>query len=116
MRKLLFVTTLVALAVGVFGAGSALAARPNTQIHGPYNKTASSARFHLIALKGGALCSGCKIQCKVDGRAWRTCISSGGQGYWTFRNLSRGHHTVRARAIDRAGRRDLTPAVKGFTL
>jgi len=116
MRRLLVLTALLTLGVCAFGSGQAFAAAPNTQIHGPYNKTASSARFHLVALKNGTLCSRCKIQCKVDGRAWKLCVTGGGQGYWTFRSLSRGYHVARARAIDRAGRRDRTPAVKGFTL
>lgn len=116
MRRLLVLTALLTLGVCAFGSGQAFAAAPNTQIHGPYNKTASSARFHLVALKGGVLCSGCRIQCRIDGRVWRLCVKSGGAGYWTFRSLSRGRHTVRARAIDRAGRKDRTPAVKSFTL
>jgi hypothetical protein len=117
MRRLLVITALLALAVCAFGGGQAFAAKkPNTLVHGPYSKTSSSARFHLAAIKNGGLCSRCKIQCKLDNHAWRLCVSSGGQGYWTFRNLKRGHHTVRARAIDRSGRRDPTPAVKGFNI
>jgi hypothetical protein len=117
MRRFLLLTAVFALSVLAFGSAQALAAKkPNTVIHGPYSKTSSSAQFHFVANKNGGLCSRCKIQCKVDSRAWRTCISSGGQGLYTFRNLSRGHHTVRARAVDRSGRKDPTPAVKGFNI
>jgi hypothetical protein len=115
MRKLIVLIALVALAVAAFGTAQAGAARPNTQIH-LISKTSSTAKFHMIALKSGSLCRRCKIQCKVDGRSWRTCVSSGGQGYWTFKNLSRGSHTARARAVDAAGLRDLTPAYKTFTI
>ena len=115
MRKLILLIALVAFAVAAFGTAQAGAARPNTQLHF-ISKTSSSAKFHMIALKNGALCRRCKIQCKIDGRSWRLCDSSGGTGYWTFKNLSRGSHTARARAVDAAGLRDLTPAVKTVTI
>ena len=114
MRKLTVLIALVALVVAAFGTAQAGAARPNTALH-LISKTSSTARFHMIAYKNGSFCRSCKIQCKVDGRSWRLCVS-GAQGYWTFRSLSRGSHTARARAVDGAGLRDLTPAVKTFTI
>ena len=116
MRRLLVLTTLFALSVLAFGSASALAAAPNTQLHFvSKNTTANTAKYHMIAMKNGTICGNCRIQCRVDGRAWKLCIS-GSQGYWIFRNLSNGTHTARARAVDAAGRKDPTPAVKTFTV
>ncbi len=116
MRKLLVLIALVTLAIASFGTASAAAAKPNTKAHF-ISKTSSSARYHFVAYKAsGAFCSGCRIQCRIDSRAWSLCVSGGGQGYKTFRNLARGRHTVRARAVNGSGQKDPTPAVKTVTI
>jgi hypothetical protein len=113
MRKLLVLIAVVSVALAAFGTANAAAARPNTQIHGGPTGTTSSrtARFHMVALKNGVLCRGCKIQCKLNAGSWRVCVK-GNQGYVTFRNLARRKHTLRARAVDAQGRKDLSPAVR----
>ena len=48
--------------------------------------------------------AGAHFQCKLDGRAWRSCGS-------TFKyGVKRGKHTILVRAVDRAGNTDKTPA------
>jgi hypothetical protein len=77
-------------------------APPNTMIHGGPNRVTRSrtARFHLMSTEPGS-----KFQCKLDAGAWRPCGA-----YKTYRNLKKGLHTLRVRAIDAAGNRDPTPA------
>jgi hypothetical protein len=116
MRKFLVLTALLALSVLAFGSSSALAAAPNTQLHFiSKNTTANTAKFHMIAMKNGTICGRCRIQCRIDSRAWKLCVA-GSSGTWTFRNLSNGTHTARARAVDAAGRKDPTPAAKTVTV
>jgi hypothetical protein len=118
MRKILVITALFALSALAFGSASALAAAPNTQLHFiSKNTTTNSAKFHMIAMKNGTVCSRCRIQCRIDARPWKLCVSStaGGSGFWTFTSLGNGTHTARARAIDRLGHKDPTPAIKTVT-
>ena len=118
MRRFLVLTALLALSALAFGSASALAAAPNTQLHFiSKNTSTNTAKFHMIAMKNGTICSRCRIQCRIDGRSWQLCVGStkGGQGYWTFRNLGNGTHTARARAVDRLGHKDPTPAIKTVT-
>jgi hypothetical protein len=116
MRKFLLLTALLALSVLAFGSSSALAAAPNTQLHFvSKNTTANTAKFHMIAMKNGTICGRCRIQCRIDSRPWKLCVA-GSSGTWTFRNLSNGTHTARARAVDAAGRKDATPAAKTVTV
>ena len=49
------------------------------------------------------------FQCKLDGGAWKACSSPK-----TYRNLKKGRHTIRVRAIDKVGNVDASPAVKTF--
>jgi len=49
------------------------------------------------------------FQCKLDGKRYKRCTSP-----LTTSRLSFGTHTLRVRAIDRAGNRDRTPAVDTF--
>ena len=102
LSVLLAVVPLVAFAVG---DASAAIAPPNTMIHGgPYGTTsARTARFHLMSTQRG------RILCKLDRRAWRVCVRSSA-GPVTFTRLSRGQHTLLARAVNRSGQRDATPA------
>ena len=103
------VVPLVVVAGAVSGGGvsdaSAAIAAPNTMIHAGPTGTVSSrtARFHLKSTQPG------RIQCKLDRRAWRVCVRAS-QGPVAFTGLSRGYHTLRARAVNRAGRVDPTPA------
>ena len=116
MRRLLVLTALLALSVLAFGSASALAAAPNTQLHFiSKNTSTNTAKFHMIAMKSGDICGRCRIQCRIDARAWKLCVA-GSSGFWTFRNLSNGTHTARARAVDAAGRKDATPAAKTVTV
>jgi len=55
--------------------------------------------------------SGSTFRCKLDDHVYRDCDSPK-----TYRPLARGDHTFRVYAIDRAGNRDPTPAVKHFTI
>ena len=75
---------------------------PNTMIHGgPGSVTRSrTASFHLMSTEPRS-----RFQCKLDAAPWRPCRANK-----TLRNLRRGLHTFRARAIDAAGNVDPTPA------
>jgi hypothetical protein len=75
---------------------------PNTFIHGGPGRVTRSrtASFHLASTEAGS-----RFQCKLDARPWRAC-----RARLTLRRLARGVHTLRVRAIDRAGNVDRTPA------
>ena len=83
-------------------APSAGSRPPNTIVHGGPSRTtrSRSASFHIVSTEPGS-----RFQCKLDRRAWRFCRAS-----VTYRNLARGLHTFRARAIDSDGNVDPTPA------
>jgi hypothetical protein len=82
--------------------------RPNTFIHGgpPRVTRSRSASFHIASTEARS-----RFQCKLDRRRWRACRAS-----VTLRQLARGVHIFRARAIDRAGNVDRTPAVKTWRI
>jgi hypothetical protein len=90
------------------GGGGADTRRPNTFIHGgPGRVTRSrSASFHIASTEARS-----RFQCKLDRRPWRACGSS-----VRLRRLSRGLHSFRARAIDRAGNVDRTPAARTWRI
>ncbi len=96
----------VAPGSGLAAADATAAAAPNTYIHGgPSSTTRSrSASFHLLAT-GRAV----RIQCKLDRGRWYVCARSASR-YVTLRNLRRGSHTFYARAVNRSGQVDRTPA------
>jgi hypothetical protein len=102
MRRLLVLGSFSALGlgllVGVAGAGSA----PNTLLH--YSITHKSTQYFHIQNVGAASTA----KCKLDKRAWYKC----GLGGETLRNLKKGQHTFRAKAISPSGKADPTPAVK----
>jgi hypothetical protein len=90
---------------GVADAAAALAA-PNTYIHGGPRGTTTARRasFHLLGTGGAA-----RIQCKLNRGRWYLCARSGSKSI-TLRNLRRGSHTFYARAVNRRGQIDRTPA------
>jgi hypothetical protein len=77
--------------------------RPNTTITGrPPNRTSKHrATFRFTSSEPGST-----FQCKHMNGPWRACSSPK-----TYRNLSKGLHTFRVRAVDRNLNVDLTPAV-----
>jgi hypothetical protein len=75
---------------------------PNTTIRsGPTARTRSGvATFRLASNEAGS-----RFQCKLDRGAWGACGATK-----TYRGVKRGAHTFQARAIDRAGNVDRSPA------
>lgn len=55
--------------------------------------------------------AGSKFKCKIDGKRYRACTSPK-----VYKDLKRGAHKFRVRAIDAAGNPDPTPAVKSFKI
>jgi hypothetical protein len=51
------------------------------------------------------------FECRLDGGAWHACSSPA-----SFSGLKHGGHIFRVRAIDAAGNRDATPAVRSFSV
>lgn len=51
------------------------------------------------------------FECRLDGGAWRACSSPTNYG-----GLKHGNHSFRVRAIDTAGNRDATPALRSFSI
>jgi hypothetical protein len=102
----ILVLTLGAAALAFVVADASAAALPNTAIHGGPTGTTTSrtASFHLLGT-GGAV----RIQCKLDRRAWYVCARTSSKSI-VLRSLSRGSHTFLARAVNRAGKVDPTPA------
>ena len=102
-------------AVAPGGAGvvdEAAAALPDTAIHGGPTGTTTSRRasFHLLGT-GGAV----RIQCKLDRGSWYVCARTSSKSI-VLRNLRRGWHTFYARAVNRAGRVDPTPAKRTWRI
>jgi hypothetical protein len=105
--------------VSVFMGNTCVASKPpNTVFHlcvvGKFSRCGGAVRttssrkayFHWGAMRNGSeiAYSKFKSQCKLDGRAWKSC--SPGK---TYRRLHPGKHVVRVRAYDAAGK-DKTPA------
>jgi hypothetical protein len=116
-----FLTRTLVASVGVALAAAAAAIAPggsgiaperasaavlNTAIHGGPSGTTTSRRasFHVQG-SGGAV----RIQCKLNRGAWYVCARSR-SGTVTLRNLRKRSHTFYARAVNRAGKVDRTPA------
>ena len=79
---------------------------PQTTIRGrPANRT----RDRTPTLRFGSDEPGSRFLCKLDSGSFRSCRSP-----FTTKRLSFGSHTVRIRAVDRAGNRDRSPAVDTF--
>ena len=88
-----------------------ISARPRTRLITSYiTPTTRSAGFYYIA-KGGL--APYRFRCKLDDKPYRRC----GRGLSDTKNyshLSRGHHVFKVFAVDTNGKRDPTPAKRGF--
>jgi len=78
---------------------------PNTTITSA-SVSGKSATFSFSASENGST-----FECRLDGGAWQACSSP-----TRFGGLKHGNHSFRVRAIDAAGNRDGTPAVRSFSL
>ena len=101
MRKLTALFAASALSLGVLVGIAGAVTAPNTTVH--YQITHKKTQyFHIVSNKGSGT-----ARCRRDGRAWYTC----GLGGETLRNLSKGLHTFRAKAVYK-GKADPTPFKK----
>ena len=78
---------------------------PNTTITSASTGT-RSATFSFSASESGS-----SFECRLDGGPWQACSSP-----TTYSGLKKGKHTFRVRAVDAAGNRDGTPAVRTVTV
>jgi hypothetical protein len=79
-----------------------------TIVQGPvYGTDQSTARFTFTSSEAGST-----FYCRMDTAPHQHCDS----GSFTARNLADGTHVFRVTAVDRAGNRDPTPAVRTFTV
>jgi hypothetical protein len=78
---------------------------PDTQFTQWSRPASRSASFWFTAGEDAT------FQCSLDGGAWLSCTSPK-----TYTALSRGWHTVRARAADAVGNVDSTPASQAFKI
>ncbi len=78
---------------------------PNTTITS-VSVSGKSATFSFSASEAGGT-----FECRLDGGAWRGCSSPTSYG-----GLKHGNHSFRVRAIDAAGNRDATPALRSFSI
>ena len=79
---------------------------PNTTITS-VSVGGKSATFSFSASESGST-----FECRLDGGAWQACSSPTSYG-----GLKHGsHHSFRVRAIDAAGNRDATPALRSITI
>ena len=65
-----------------------------------------SATFSFSSSEAGST-----FECRLDGGAWQSCSSPRSYG-----GLKHGSHSFRVRAIDAAGNRDATPALRSFSI
>jgi hypothetical protein len=80
------------------------AVAPQTRITaGPSGRTSTRAALFRFAANEPRI----SFRCKLDGGAWRRCGSPK-----RLRGLRPGRHVFRVAAVDAAGNRDLTPAVR----
>ena len=78
---------------------------PNTTITS-VSVSGKSATFSFSSSEAGGT-----FECRLDGGAWRACSSPTSYG-----GLKHGNHSFRVRAIDAAGNRDATPALRSFSI
>lgn len=80
--------------------------KPNTTIKsGPKATTSSTtAKFKFSSNEAGST-----FKCKLDAKPWAACGASK-----TFSNLKKGRHTLKVKAVDKAGNEDPSPASKGW--
>jgi DNA-directed RNA polymerase specialized sigma24 family protein len=78
---------------------------PNTTITSA-SVSGKSATFSFSASQDGST-----FECRLDGGAWQACSSPKSYG-----GLKHGSHSFRVRAIDAAGNRDGTPALRSFSI
>jgi len=83
-------------------------APPNTRLtkSPPANTKARKAAFKFNSTEPNST-----FQCKLDKGAYKPCVS--GKSY---KNLKKGKHTFRVRAIDKAGNVDASPIVKTWRI
>jgi hypothetical protein len=81
---------------------------PTTRItSGPSGKrTLHRATFRFASNEKGST-----FMCRLDSRPWRSCSSPK-----TYRGLTKGRHVFRVYAKDKAGNRDLTPAIRRWRI
>jgi hypothetical protein len=81
----------------------------------PPSTTITSASIssvnHAASFSFSSSEAGSSFQCKLDGQPYAPCSSPKG-----YSSLSRGAHTFRVRAVDKAGNMDPTPASRAFTI
>jgi hypothetical protein len=82
--------------------------RPTTRItRGPSRlRTLHRATFRFTSNERGST-----FMCRLDRRPWRSCSSPK-----TYRGLKKGRHVFRVYAKDKAGNRDLTPAIRRWRI
>ena len=82
--------------------------RPQTKIRrGPGRRLAQRVAVFAFSASESVR----RFECAVDRKRFRPCPRT-----LRLRGLSRGRHLLRVRAVDKAGNRDLTPAVKRFVV
>lgn len=101
MRKLTALLAVSAVSLGVIVGVAGAVTAPNTQLH--YSITHKKTQYFHVANVGKATTA----KCKLDSKAWYTC----GLGGETLKNLKKGYHTFRAKAVN-SGKADPTPAKK----
>ena len=78
---------------------------PNTTVTSA-SVSGKSATFSFSSSESGST-----FECRLDAGAWHACSSPA-----SYSGLKHGNHVFRARAIDAAGNRDATPAVRSFSI
>jgi hypothetical protein len=76
-----------------------------TIVAGP--KPLSNDRSPVLQFKSDDETAG--FECRLDEGEWRACTSP-----WALRDLADGVHRAQVRAVDQAGNRDATPAIRTF--
>ena len=81
---------------------------PTTRItRGPSGRTLG----HRAIFRFASSEKGSTFMCRLDSRPWRSCSSPK-----TYRGLKKGRHVFRVYAKDKAGNRDLTPALRRWRI